>query len=112
MRAAAIHILCIVVGTSAWRAATCRDASFGFARLHGNTVRAGIGPEIMIEGSVLLHDDDDVFDLGHIAGSGSIGIGCAKKGGCSNEANGTANKSHPRPPGSRSHRELDLQFGL
>src|SRR5258708_32344899 len=112
MRAAAIHILCIVVGTSAWRAATCRDASFGFARLHGNTVCAGIGPEIMIEGSVLLHDDDDVFDLGHIAGSGSIGIGCAKTRGCSYSANGTAKPSHPRPPGNRSERKLDLKFGI
>jgi hypothetical protein len=67
MRAAAVHILGVVVGTDAWSAVACRDAGFRFAPLHRNAIRAGISAKIVIEGAVLLHDDDDVLDLRHIA---------------------------------------------
>src|SRR5258706_4528302 len=112
MWAPAIHILRVVIGTSASRSATRGQAGFGFAPLHGNAVGAGIGPKIMIEGPVFLHDDDDVLDLRHIARSRCIGVGRAKKSGCDDGARGTANMCHPRPPKSRSDRELDLKFDV
>ena len=35
----------------------------GYAVLHRDAVRAGVGSEIRIEGPVLLHDEDEVLEL-------------------------------------------------
>ena len=43
----------------AWR----RQAHRGLAVLHGDAVRSGKRPEVVVEGAVFLHDDDDVPDL-------------------------------------------------
>ena len=37
------------------------------ARQTGDSVRAAKGPEVLIEGAVLLHDDHDVLDLVQLA---------------------------------------------
>ena len=59
---AAVYVCGVVVGLLA---ASGRDSNANgrYAILHGDAVRTGVGPEVTVEGPVLLLDDDDVLDL-------------------------------------------------
>src|SRR6185437_2619882 len=59
---AAVHVGCVVVGLLASTARHGR-ADRRHAVVHGDAVGTGIGPEVAVEGPVLLLDDDDVLDL-------------------------------------------------
>ena len=64
MWSAAIDRARVVVGPHAGSTIGVRDTDLGLAvRLHGDAVGPGVGPEVVVEGAVLLHDDDDVLDL-------------------------------------------------
>src|SRR5579885_629223 len=60
---AAIHVIGVVIGLVTGAGFGIRHADGGDAILHGNAVGAGIGAKIRVEGTVLLHDDNDMLDL-------------------------------------------------
>ena len=65
VRAAVVEIR----GVMKWRHAG-PGQRIGDAHAGGNAVGAGIGPEVGVEGPVLLHDDHDVLDLVDPGGRG------------------------------------------
>src|SRR5262249_19184464 len=77
VRPAGVDVLGVVERADAIAVPGVMDACRGDAvRVHRDAVRAGEGTEVVIEGTVLLHDDDDVADLadgrcGRAAGAGA-----------------------------------------
>ena len=63
MRAAEIDQVRVVERADALPRVRVRDADGRFPASHRDTVRTGECPEIVVERTVLLHDDDDVLDL-------------------------------------------------
>src|SRR5207253_2057002 len=63
VRPAAVQVIRIVERFHALPAARIFDADRWLAILHRDAVSAGKRPEVRVERSVLLHDDDDMLDL-------------------------------------------------
>src|SRR5579884_3863706 len=63
VRPAGVVVVSVVIGTLALARPRVWNADGGDAVLHGDAVGTGEGAEVAVEGSVLLHDDDDVLDL-------------------------------------------------
>jgi len=51
------------------------------AVFHGNAIRAGISAKVMVKGAVLLHDNDDVFDVVSRVGQDAL-VSTHIVGGC------------------------------
>ena len=63
VRSAGVNIFRIVIGFDTLLGGGVIRANSWYAILHGDTVRTRIGAKVCIERTVLLHDDNDVFDL-------------------------------------------------
>ena len=63
VRPAGINIAGVMVGLNALPGEGIWRANGGYAVLHGEAVGAGKGAKVLVEGAVLLHDDDNMLDL-------------------------------------------------
>src|SRR5689334_11785295 len=64
VRAARINIIWVVVWFDTGIGLRVIATDLRRAVLHRNAIRARVGAEVLVEGTVLLHNDNDMFDLG------------------------------------------------
>src|ERR1700690_2772511 len=80
MRPASISICRIVIRDDALSGIGVVHTNGELSVFGGNAISARVGAEVGVEGAILLHDDDDMFDFG--LGGGEInrtaGIGCGR----------------------------------